>query len=78
MLSLLAGVVLTVFTITGASLGLTGPRLPEAVLAATKPGSLTRLLLGGPSRSEMQVVESGQLQIFSTGSNIRVPAGSHN
>ena len=44
------------------------------MLAATNPGSLTRLLLGGPSRSEMQVVESGQLQIFRTGSNIRVPA----
>ena len=72
LLSLLAGVVFSLLTITGASVGRRG-RLSPALVAATNPGSLTRLLLGGPSRSEMQVVESGQLQIFRTGSNIRVP-----
>ena len=39
-----------------------------------KPGDLGRSLLGLTSnKSEMQVVVSGQLQIFKTESNIRVP-----
>ena len=38
-----------------------------------EPGSAPAPALGLTSRSEMQVVESGQLQIFSTGSNMSVP-----
>ena len=58
-------------SVTGGAV-LTLERSSSFVLAATNPGSLTLVLLG-PSRSEMQVVESGQLQIFRTGSNMRVP-----